>query len=512
MLKAADIFQSNMVLQRDKPLPVWGVAQPGTPVSVSIQGQHTLCVADHAGRWQATLPPLHTSEDDTLAISDGDEQLRLRHVAVGEVWIAGGQSNMEFQMRYEKHLETVKPKCANPHIRFYDVPEVAFEGQKEQFDYSRMGIWRTASPEDIEYFSAVGYYFQRALEQDLRIPVGIVGCNWGGSVSASWMNPETVRKAGPAWMEEYEAFAARTSWEDYLAGQRASPLNDRGNPFADPFNELVMPRTPGPEELAALFASAEEAGMRPDPNTIHVMPHLLPGALYQHMLKEIAPFPVRGVLWYQGESDDEMHHADLYAPMLTGLISDWRALWKDASLPFLLVQLPGYERWMQNENDRFDLIRAAQEQVSKDVPNTWLCSISDIGEQFDIHPKNKLPVGERLALLARGHIYGEDILCDAPAASHAERAGDTVTLAFDHAEGGLLLKGEVISALRVFSGDRELRYQAEVAGASVILHLDGAASEPIHIDFAKDKFYLVNLFNQAGIPAIPFSVKMESEG
>ena len=112
MLKAADIFQSNMVLQRDKPLPVWGIAQPGTPVSVSIQGQHTSCVADHAGRWQATLPPLHTSEDDTLAISDGDEQLRLRHVAVGEVWIAGGQSNMEFHMRYEKHLDAVKPLSA----------------------------------------------------------------------------------------------------------------------------------------------------------------------------------------------------------------------------------------------------------------------------------------------------------------------------------------------------------------------------------------------------------------
>lgn len=512
MLKAADIFQSNMVLQRDKPLPVWGSAQPRASVSVSIQGQQAACVADSEGRWQVTLPALRTSENETLVISTNTEQLQLQHIAVGEVWIAGGQSNMEFHMRYEKHLNDVKLECANPHIRFYDVPEVAFEGQKEQFDYSRMGIWRTASPEDIEYFSAVGYYFQRALEQDLRIPVGIVGCNWGGTVSASWMDPETVRKAGPAWMEEYEAFIARTSWEDYLAEQRASPLNDRGNPFADPFSELVMPRTPGPEELAALFASAEEAGMLPDPNTIHVMPHLLPGALYQHMLKEIAPFSVRGVLWYQGESDDEMHHADLYAPMLSGLISDWRALWKDESLPFLLVQLPGYERWMQNENDRFDLIRAAQEQISKEVPNTWLCSISDSGEQFDIHPKNKLPAGERLALLARGHVYGEDILCDAPAVSRADRAGDTVKLTFDHAKGGLVLKGEEISALHVHSAGKELRYRTEVADSSVILRLNDAASETIQIDFAKDKFYLVNLFNRAGIPAIPFSIKIESEG
>ena len=157
MLKAADIFQSNMVLQRDKPLPVWGTAQPGTAVSISIQGQHAECVADSEGNWQATLPPLHNSEDETLAISANAEQLQMHHIAVGEVWIAGGQSNMEFYMRYEKHLNAVKPECANPHIRFYDVPELAFEGQKEQFDYSRMGIWRTASPEDIEYFSAVGY-------------------------------------------------------------------------------------------------------------------------------------------------------------------------------------------------------------------------------------------------------------------------------------------------------------------------------------------------------------------
>ena len=511
MLKTAKLFQSNMVLQREKPVPVWGLARPGEAVRVSIQGQSVQCAAGKDGKWLALLSPLHTSQEEVLTVSSQSQQLRLEHIAVGEVWLAGGQSNMEFHMRYEKHLALVKPVCGNDRIRFFDVPEIAFDGQDTCFDYSRMGVWRRASPEDIEYFSAVGYYFARALEKDLDVPVGIVGCNWGGTVSAAWMAPETVRRAGSAWMEEFEAFASRTSWDDYWLSQRTNPLNGRGNLFADPFSEFVMPRTPTAEEFNAFFASMQASGALPDLEGLGLLPQNIPGALYTHMLRETAPFALRGFLWYQGESDDEMHHADLYASMLTGLISDWRKLWKDEKLPFLLVQLPGYEMWLQNTCDRFDLIRAAQEQVSRTVPEVWLCSISDAGEAFDIHPKDKLPVGERLALLARGHIYGEDILCDAPAVKGAQQEGGGITISFDHAEGGLVLKGEEISALRVYADGKEAPYRARVSGDSIILQVEGETAGRLQIDFAKDKFYLVNLYNQSGIPAIPFSISLEAE-
>ncbi len=509
MLQLAQIFQSGMILQREKPVTVWGLAAPGAVVQVSIQGQTSSTVADGDGHWSVTLPPMNASWQETMTISSGEETISLKDIALGEVWLAGGQSNMEFHMRYEKHLPEVRPSCANPNLRFYDVPEIAFEGQEERFDYSRMGRWRKATWEDIEYFSAVGYYFARDLEAQLHVPVGVIGCNWGGSVSASWMNPETIRQAGPAWLEDYEAFVHRTDMDAYWKAQMDSPLNNRGNPFADAFGEFVMPRTPSKEEIGAFFASiVGDGGLElPAPGTI--LPHNIPGSLYRTMVSETAPYTIRGVIWYQGESDDEMHHADLYASMLTGLITDWRTLWQDDTIPFLIVQLPGYERWLENVCDHFDWIREAQELVANTVDHTWLCSISDTGEQYDIHPKNKLPVGQRLALLARCHVYGESLLCDAPCLERAWMEGNTITFLFDHAEGGLVLKGNQVNALQISTKAKELTWKCEIVDRALIVHLEQPGSSPIQAEYAQGKFYLVNLYNRAGIPAIPFRVTIE---
>ena len=158
-MKAAEIFQSGMVLQREKPVIIWGIADAGDEITVSIQGKKGSGTADEQGKWKVELPALKASENERMVVASKCEVISYTDVAIGEVWIAGGQSNMEFYMRYEKHLKEEKAICKNRRIRFYDVPEIAFEGQKEAFDYSRMGIWRTADVEDIEYFSAVGYYF-----------------------------------------------------------------------------------------------------------------------------------------------------------------------------------------------------------------------------------------------------------------------------------------------------------------------------------------------------------------
>lgn len=509
MLKPARIFQSDMMLQCGKPVMVWGTADPCEIINVSVQNQSATCMADEEGCWTAELPELHPSEMEVLIITGSDETITYENVAVGEVWIAGGQSNMEFHMRYEKHLAEVKPSCSNRNIRFYDVPEIAFDGQDEIFDYGKVGIWRYASPEDIEYFSAAGYYFQRKLEKDLAVPVGIVGCNWGGTVAASWMNPETVRKAGPVWLDEYEHFVSDINLDVYWAEQRANPMNDRGNVFSDPFSEFIMPRTPSPEEVGAFFAKLAESGFMPDlADGMGMLPSNFPGRLYETMVKKIASFTVRGVLWYQGESDDEQHHSDIYDKMLEGLISDWRRLWEDEQLSFLIVQLPGFERWLAVECDRFDLIRTAQARAAETLDNVWLCSISDGGEQFDIHPKDKLIVGERLALLARGHVYGEDILCDAPALRSAERDGNNIVLTFDNAEGGLVLEGDEINALVIHSGDSNLPFRYYLNGDTIIIQADGELPQDMKLDFAQGSYYKVNLYNMSHIPAIPFSVEI----
>ena len=506
MLQLAEIFQSGMVLQREKPLRVWGRCVPGAAVTVTVQGNSAETEADAEGAWSLCLPALSVSASERLCVQAGEETLCLEDVAVGEVWIVAGQSNAEFAMRYESHLAEVKPGCANPLIRFYDVPELAFEGQRECFDYSSVARWRKADPENIEYFSAVGYYLARKLSAELSVPVGIVGCNWGGSVSASWMDPETVRRVGPAWTEAYEAFANSVDWEDYWQRQKTGIQNDRGDLLHDPFNEFVMPRTRTPEEMGAFAAEMMAKGGLPDIREGEIQAFHFPGALYEHMVRPLAPFPVRGVAWYQGESDDEMHRSGLHQAMLTGLIGDWRRLWGE-DLPFLIVQLPGYERWLTNEADRYDLIRAAQEAVTRTVEHTWLCSVSDAGERYDIHPKNKLAVGERLALLALGHIYGQAILCDAPRFRELEVSGSQICLRFDHAEGGLRLLGGAVQDLQVCSGGKAVPFRAEVQGNQLLIVLEEPQTEELEISFAQGNYFCVNLLNQAGIPALPFCCK-----
>lgn len=501
MLKAAEIFQSGMILQREKPVCVWGCADPGAELLVSIQGKQSRAIADENGYWHAKLDPLSTSEEETLIISADQETLAFNHVAVGEVWIGAGQSNMEFWLRYEQHIAEEKRHPSSRHVRFYDVPKIAYDGQKQQFDYSRVGRWRMATPENIEYFSAVGYYFEKILETELGVPVGVIGCDWGGTASCTWMSAESVERTGKPWIENCKAKFSAIDVDEYWKNAGQNPGNDTGNSIEFGFNAFILPRTPSEEEIQDYFSINP-----PEGNFMELpQPQSIPGTLYEHMVKEVAPFAIRGVLWYQGESDDELGRQELYKDMLTALISDWRGLWGEETLPFLIVQLPGFERWLGCVNQGFPILRQCQQEVVDADQNLYLCSISDAGEQFDIHPKNKKVVGERLALLALGHIYGRLILCDAPRMVKAERNGTQITLLFANADGGLVLRGETVNALTVLEDQKEVAVTARVESDRLILTLPESCGQ-VEIHFAKAAWYQVNLYNQSDIPAIPFSV------
>lgn len=301
-------------------------------------------------------------------------------------------------------------------------------------------------------------------------------------------------------MKEYEDFAAATDMKKYWERQRRNPLNGRGEPFGYNFGELVYPGIPPKEELDAYQASV--AGKEYDYGGM--APQQIPGILYEHMLKKTAPFGIRGVIWYQGESDDIPGRQELYTDMMTALIRDWRELWKDENLPFLIVQLPGYSHWIEVPAVDYPAIRKCQEKVTKTVPNTWLCSVSDGGEERDIHPKNKKVVGERLALLARGHVYQEEILCDAPEVSDITREGREIFISFNHAEGGLAVKGEKIAELSVRADGKEIPFKAHVKDDKIQITLDSEMDAPVTVSFAQKNWILVNLYNQVGISAIPF--------
>ena len=508
MLQTAKIFQDGMILQREKEICIWGQSEPGVTVNVEIQGQAESAVTNQVGEWTVMIPPLKASEDEVLHISTETEELQYIDVAVGEVWVAGGQSNMEFWMRYEKHKEEAMKEMPKLRLRFYDVPEIAYDGQIEEFDYTSQAVWRKATSEDLEYFSAVGYYFQKSIAEAQNVPVAIIGCNWGGTVSRAWMNPETVKRVGPVWMEDYERQIAKLDMDEYWKKQHHNPMNNRGNMFADEFTEFVLPKTRSAEEVQAFFAQAENSETLQEYLSV-LMPQNIPGSLYEHMVKTVAPYGMNGVLWYQGESDDDHPGMNvLYKDMLSGLISDWRALWKDDTLQFLIVQLPGFEKWMDNNRpNEYPIIRQCQQETADTVENVHLCSISDAGEQLDIHPKNKKVVGERLALLARKYAYGEDILADAPRMESVTREKNVVTITWTNAGEEIKVKGDVIECLHVFAGEEEKAYTFATEGNKLILNVEQAEEELLKVKFAKTSWYLVNVYNSADIPAIPFQAE-----
>lgn len=495
------LFQEHMILQREKKIAVWGSGVPGKVVCVSIQGQQSQAQIRNNGRWEVSLSELTASACETMIITCDQEQKVFSDVAIGEVWIAGGQSNMEFNLCFEKYWNEESLCSPNEMLRFYDVPEISYPEQLDDFDYSSVGVWRKALPEDLKYFSAVGYYFQKQLNIDLNVPVGIIGCNWGGTPACSWMKRESVENMNNYWWEKYLAQSNGINWTDYYHKQKHEPMNDRGNITENEFTRIFTPRTYSDEEAWELLSAL------PKPDFTALMPEKIPGVLYEHMVKKLAPYSVRGVLWYQGESDDEAPDRMIYEEMLSTLIDDWRALWNEESLPFFIVQLPGWEKWLFAQNFDFTSIRRCQELVAKEKNDVYLCSISDIGEQFDIHPKNKKDVGYRLALLAEGHVYGCDILCDAPSLSHAERVETFCRLTFSNAEGGLIVRGEEISALSVLCNGKEISYSIMVDDNTILLELANAEG-PISIHFADTKWFQVNLYNRMGIPAIPFTVNL----
>ena len=522
-LRLDSLFSDGTVLQREKPVSVWGTAEPGQTVTASLQGQAVSAEAGQDGCWSCVFAPLHASEGEQLVVSTTCEGITLTDVAVGEVFIAGGQSNMEFWMRYDRDVESVRSTCTNPRIRFYDVPKCSYPGQLKDFDFSQVGMWRRATPEDLDRFSAVGYYFARVLEAELNVPVGIVGCNYGGTVSSVWMRADHAKEVDPEQVAAFEAKLGGHSYEELLAAGKHNPAkNDKGYTIWPAWNEFFLPKTPTEDEVAAFMeeeaakaagpadvggleiAEAPDAGSQMDPALLTPTKEI-PGTLFEHMVVPIAGFATRGVLWYQGESDDEFDGAQWrHADALRAIMEDWREAWDDAELPFLVVQLPGFGSWMGLGPSDYMTIRACQQQATDTDPHAWLCSIGDVGDEFDIHPKVKQPVGERLALLALRHLYGREILADAPRVTNAMRNGSAIEVTFEHTGNGLSVEGDSLNALEVLSGDEPVAFEVRADGNRLVIDLAGDPVGKVRISYAQTNWFQINLYNSAHIPALPF--------
>lgn len=500
MLKLPMIFSDHMVLQRGKPVAIWGESDPGKAVRVCLSSAQesivtTKTLADRSGAWRATLPALQAARGLTLTVSNGSETIALTDVLIGEVWIAGGQSNMEYWLHFDAEKQEALDRPENPDIRFFDYPEVSFEGELEQYDFSDFGFWRRCNPKELPWFSAVGYYFAERLQAALGVPVGIVGCNWGGTNAACWMDEGDLRGGpGEIWLIEHEKRLEEMDQDDYRQWFLSEPSNIQNHPVPGDSPEVLYPGLSREEQLKLMEG--------PKPRYDHVIGPLhpcRPSGLYHMMLEKVAPYAAKGVIWYQGESDQP--HADIYDGVLEGMIRAWRRLWHD-ELPFLMVQLAPFGAWFSETGEAYPTLRACQQRVAERVPRVWLCSSGDAGMRWDIHPKHKRPIGQRLALLARGHVYGEDILCDAPVLNGAAREGNRASLSFEHGNG-LHIDGDVLNALRVNGQSCPAR------AAGDCLTIDLPMAEQWKIEFAWQGYYEINLYNAAGIPALPFRILLD---
>lgn len=532
MVRLDRMFGDHMVLQQGKVVLVWGTADPDEIISVTIQGKTWTDTADADGQWRVKVGPLEVSFEETMVVSGTVGSVCINDVAVGEVWLAGGQSNMEFPMKNDADIADELEHCQDTAIRFFDYPEVSFVGQVDIEPYAgeyakNYGFWRTCDRENLERYSAVGYYYAKELRNALKVPVGIIGCNWGGTKASSWMISEMLANyGGQIYLDEYAEAVKDLNINVYNERYLSDPSTFHTDLFVNPFDALPQEVMAAMMEdgIEAMFKKITELGIEiqlpsPEDPSFRLGPKSehRPGALYESMLSQIAPYGIRGFLYYQGESDGDAH-GELYSSILPGLIACWRRTWQDETLPFLLVQIAPLDAWGDCSGADYIEIRRAQQNTEELLKNTGvhLVITSDAGMQYDIHPTKKAPVGRRLALQARHYVYGEDILSDAPQISDAFVEDGSLTLSFRNSGNGLFLGNSdvygtpvAVDALEwltiVQNGTPVVgKRRVEVSEDTVRIYMDNIMkNKATEIQIGQSGYYVINLYNSAGIPARP---------
>ena len=513
MFKPALLFQTGMTLQRGKRVPIWGTAEPYAEVTAAIQNKTARTRAGADGRWQLEVGPLSVSFAETLTLRSGAACLEYTDVQVGDVWLAAGQSNMEFYMEYDADSAEETPACADDALRFFDYPKVAYPGQLAEADYlAQHGRWRKAAPDQLRWFSAVGYYFAKEIRARYGVPVAIVGCNWSGTPACTWMSEESLMEGGGRiYLDEYRAALETLDRDAYEAEFRANPANWRIAPLDDEGYDAMMRGDFEPTDPNTPLEPIPVPGPKSEKR---------PGALYESMLCCVAPYALRGILYYQGESDGDRYN-QLYETLFPALIRGYRRLWGE-DLPFLFVQLAPFGRWQNCDGTRYALIRQAQQHAADTVPGTGMAVITDVGMQHDIHPKKKKPVGQQLALQARRRVYGEDILCEAPTLAAAEPGEGTLTLRFANAGEGLYLAGRLptgtpedprrLDGLTLTLDGAPVdtaALTAEADGDTVTLRGAALHKGKVTAELGRGGWYCINLYNSAALPARPAQVTAE---
>ncbi len=484
-LRLPSLISDHMVLQRDMPVRLWGTAAPNERVTVRFRGQEIATTADEKGRWQVTLPPAPAGGPFDLVVRGGDSEIVVRDVLVGEVWVASGQSNMEWPVAMAMNAEQEIAQANDAQIRFFQVPHRVAETPQEE----GQGAWRVCSPETVKNFSAVAYFFARELRQHLKVPVGVIQATWGGTPAEAWTSLPTLQ-SDPAFR----------------------PLLDR---WAKILAEYPVARQRYEAELQKWREAAEQAKAQGKPVPPQPRPPLgpehphRPANLFNGMIAPLTKFTIRGVIWYQGESN--VGRAAEYRRLFPAMITDWRKAWGLGDFPFLFVQLANFlARKPEPSESAWAELREAQMFALK-LPNTGMATAIDIGDANDIHPRNKQEVGRRLALVARAIAYGEPIVYSGPIYERMQVEGNKVRLFFRHVGSGLVCKGEKLTGFAITGVDGKFVWaEAAIEGDTVVVW-SPQVPQPVAVRYAWADNPEVSLYNREGLPALPFRTDAPKE-
>jgi sialate O-acetylesterase len=470
-------FADHAVLQRDMPLPVWGWSKPGSRVTVEFAGQKQQTTAGKDGtppspqgygmaRWMVKLDPLKASDQPSEMVitevrsqksevggPETEKRVVLKNILVGEVWVCSGQSNMDWpvkslQGRYQKEITTANDSG----LRLGRVKPLYAARPLDHTEVS----WQPCTSAQALEFSAVALFFGRKLREELKVPVGVLQSARGGSPVEAWMSEETLRREFPEF-----------------------------NAQLDPFAKVV-------KETGGVFESREKS-------KVHGIIQRTPTVFYNTQIRPLIPFGIRGVIWYQGESN--VGRAEQYARLFPAMIRQWRSEWGQGDFPFYFVQLAP----CGDKENAGAFLREAQVK-SLAVTNTGMAVIMDLGDAGNIHPLEKKPVGERLASLALAKQYGRnDLVYSGPVYTKYSIEGSSIRLYFDHPGGGLAARdGKALTHFAIAGDDKKFIEATALIEGDTIVVSSPAVSKPVAVRFAFGSADIPNLMNKAGLPASSF--------
>ena len=485
-VKLPNVFGSHMVLQQEKQVPVWGWAEPGEQITVTIAGQEKKTSATESGKWIVKLDPLRAPGPYQMTVQ-GKNTVELSDILVGEVWFCSGQSNMDWGMNQVVDAKKEVAEANHPNIRLMDMPYKTSGKPETDVDAS----WKVCTSATLagggffgSGFSGVGYYFGRELNRELGVPVGLVSSAWGGTRIEPWTPPagfesapqfadivKKIREATPRHKEAMKKAAAEI--EVWLPKAKEAIAQDREAPPAPawPKHEL------------------DDAGQ--------------PTGIYNGIVHPFVPYAIRGAIWYQGESnrDDGLRYTD----RMKALISGWRKIWDQGDFPFYYVQIAPFR---YGDHPEWTMVTWEAQAKAMAIPNTGMVVTTDLVDNIeDIHPKNKKDVGKRLSLWALANTYGrKDVVFSGPLFDSMQVEGNEARLKFRHVADGLKARDEkALSHFEIAGADRKfVKATAKVDGKDTIVVSCSKVSEPVAVRFGWNQEAMPNLVNSAGLPASPF--------